>query len=35
MHSTVEVVNMSDVENAAALLAAFVGALTPDADFTP
>ena len=35
MHSTVEVVNLRDVENAAALLAAFVASLTPETDFTP
>ena len=35
MHSTVEVVNLRDVENTAALLAAFILSLTADTDFTP
>lgn len=35
MHSTVEVVNLDDVANSAKLLAAFVGGVTRDADFTP
>ncbi|MAF12944.1 hydrolase [Candidatus Poribacteria bacterium] len=35
MHSTVEVVNLRDVEQAAALLAAFIMSLTAESDFTP
>lgn len=35
MHSTVEVVSLRDVENTAALLAAFILSLTADTDFTP
>ncbi len=35
MHSTVEVVNLGDIENSAALLAAFVASLDSDTDFTP
>ena len=35
MHSTVEVVNLADVENTAALLAAFVASLSSETDFTP
>ncbi len=35
MHSTVEVVNLDDIENCAQLLAAFVAGVEGDADFTP
>ncbi len=35
MHSPVEVVALSDLENAAKLIAAFILTLTPDDDFTP
>ncbi|MBX7106530.1 MAG: M42 family metallopeptidase [Gemmataceae bacterium] len=35
MHSPVEVVALSDLENAATLLAAFCGSLPPDTDWTP
>jgi tetrahedral aminopeptidase len=35
MHTTVEVVNLGDVENTAALLAAFLTSLAADTDFTP
>ena len=35
MHSTVEVVNLDDVEHCAHLLAAFVAGVARDADFTP
>ncbi len=35
MHSPVEVVALSDLENAARLIAAFVATLTPEDDFTP
>ncbi|MBT3269879.1 M42 family metallopeptidase [Candidatus Poribacteria bacterium] len=35
MHSTVEVVNLGDVEQAAELLATFIMSLTAGADFTP
>lgn len=35
MHSPVEVVSLSDLENAAELIARFCLSLTPDCDFTP
>lgn len=35
MHSPVEVVSLSDLENAARLIAEFCAAVTPESDFTP
>ncbi len=35
MHSPNEVVSLADLRNTARLLAAFIGRLTPDTDFTP
>jgi len=35
MHSPVEVISLSDLENAALLIAQFCAAVTPESDFTP
>jgi tetrahedral aminopeptidase len=35
MHSPVEVISLSDLENAAHLIAEFCLSLTPQSDFTP
>jgi len=35
MHSPNEVVSLSDLQNTARLLAAFIRRLTPETDFTP